>query len=198
MKSVEIFNPVKRERLIYEHGVRKYIIELSLTLTLLMLLVLCWSPVTSSAGESRHVNMIAFQAVHAGTEFESILTGNLGELITSMEKDAYVLFSTHTAGVIDRDVINLQTDVLRMTSQNVLANGGLNCRFIFDDESDEDSAFYSISGICDQLVAGANGTNKKQAMIKRTMLSDPSPLFNVWTKFYEDKATGMAFYVDID
>lgn len=154
--------------------------------------------ISSSAAESRHVNMVAFQGAHAGVSFEPILTGNLGELITSMEKDAYVLFSTRTAGVVDRDVINLQTDVLRMTSKNVLANGGVNCRFIFDDESDEDSAFYSISGICDRLVAGVNGTQKKQAVIKRTMLSDPSPLFNVWTKFYEDKASGMAFYVDID
>lgn len=166
--------------------------------TLFALITLSTLPVASSATESRHVNLVAFQADHSGTSFESILTGNLGELITSMEKDAHVLFSTRTAGVVDRDVINLQTDVLRMTSSNVLANGGLNCRFIFDDESDEDSAFYSISGICDQLVAGRDGTKKKQAIIKRTMLSDPSKLFNVWTKFYEDKASGMAFYVDID
>jgi len=152
----------------------------------------------TAATGGRHVNLIAFQADHAGASFESILTGNLGELITSFEKNAHVLFSTRTVDVVDRDVINLQTDVLRMTSKNALANGGLNCRFIFDDESDEDSAFYSISGICDQLIAGADGTQKKQAVIKRTMLSDPSPIFNVWTKFYEDKDSGVVFYVDID
>ena len=151
-----------------------------------------------TAEKGRHVNLVAFQMDHKGASFDPILTGNLGELITSLEKDAHVLFSTRTANVVDRDVINLQTDVLRMTSENVLANGGLNCRFIFDDESDEDSAFYSISGICDQLVAAEEGTRKKQAIIKRTMLSDPSPLFNVWTRFYEDNASGMVFYVDID
>ena len=151
-----------------------------------------------TAEKGRHVNLVAFQMDHMGASFDPILTGNLGALITSLEKDAHVLFSTRTANVVDRDVINLQTDVLRMTSKNVLANGGLNCRFIFDDESDEDSAFYSISGICDQLIASEAGTKKKQAIIKRTMLSDPSPVFNVWTKFYEDKASGMVFYVDID
>ncbi len=152
----------------------------------------------AQALESRHVNLVAFQADHSSVNFDSIITGNLGELITNLEKNAHVLFATRTAGVVDRDVINLQSDVLRMTDKNTLANGGLNCRFIFDDESDEDSAFYSISGICDQLVAGYEGTQKKHAVIKRTMLSDPSTTFNVWTKFYEDKVSGMVFYVDID
>ena len=176
----------------------KSFIKVWLTTVFFMISALSMFPTTSSAAGSRHVNLIAFQADHADASFESILTGNLGELITSMEKDAHVFFSTHTAEVVDRDVINIQTDVLRMTNRNTLANGGVNCRFIFDDESDDESAFYSISGICDQLIAGVNGTKKKQAIIKRTMLSDPSALFNVWTKFYEDKASGMAFYVDID
>jgi len=35
-------------------------------------------------------------------------------------------------------------------------------------------------------------------LVKRTMLSDPSTVFNVWTKFHEDEDLGLVFYVDID
>ncbi|OIP99210.1 MAG: hypothetical protein AUK35_07870 [Zetaproteobacteria bacterium CG2_30_46_52] len=164
--------------------------------------LLTMSSTSLATNTERHVNLVALQAddvsAFKAANFDSIITGNLGALITSFEKQTHVMFSTRTAGLLDRDVINVQTDVLRLASDNTLANGGFNCRLIFDDESDEDSAFYSISGICDQLVASASGTTKKQTIIKRTMLSDPSEAFNVWSKLYEDKETGLIFYVDID
>jgi len=165
---------------------------------ILPLSILVFGTPNAKAGEERHVNLLALQAKQATANFDSIITGNLGQVITSMENKSHVLFATHTANIKDRDVINLQSDVLRLTSKNVLANGGFNCRFIFDDESDEDSAFYSISGICDQLVANRQGTKKKQSLIKRTMLSDPSTTFNVWTRIFADEETGVVFYADID
>ena len=151
-----------------------------------------------SADTIRQVNFIAFQKDHESTNFEGLFTGSLGKLISSVEKDAHVIVALRTPKVKDRDIINVQSDVLRMTSQNKLANSGINCRFIFNDESDEDSLFYSISGVCDMLTSDATGTHKKQFLVKRTMLSDPSKVFNVWTKFHEDKDLGLVFYVDID
>jgi hypothetical protein len=146
----------------------------------------------------RQVNLVAFQKDHENANFESLFTGSLGALISSVEKDAHVMVALRTPEVKDRDIINIQSDVLRMTSQNKLANSGVNCRFFFNDESDEDSLFYSISGVCDILTSDASGTHKKQFLVKRTMLSDPSKIFNVWTKFHEDKDLGLVFYVDID
>lgn len=35
-------------------------------------------------------------------------------------------------------------------------------------------------------------------VIPPKMLSNPSSVFHVWMKFYEDKKAGVAFYVDID
>lgn len=146
----------------------------------------------------RQVNLVAFQTDRQNVDFEGLFTGSLGALITSVEKGAHVLVSVRTPALKDRDIINVQSDVLRMTSQNKLADSGVNCRFIFNDESDEDSLFYSISGVCDMLTSDASGTHKKQFLVKRTMLSDPSKIFNIWTKFHEDKALGLVFYVDID
>jgi len=170
--------------------------------SLLLLSMLLMTSPSLAANTERHVNLVALQAddvsVFKAASFDSIITGNLGALISSFEKQTHVMFSTRTSALVDRDVINVQTDVLRLASNNTLANGGFNCRLIFDDESDEDSAFYSISGICDQLIASTSGTTKKQTIIKRTMLSDPSSTFNVWSKLYEDKETGLIFYVDID
>ncbi|WP_038247628.1 hypothetical protein [Ghiorsea bivora] len=146
----------------------------------------------------RQVNLVAFQKDHKNANFEGLFTGSLSALISSVEKDAHVMVALRTPKVKDRDIINVQSDVLRMTSENKLANSGLNCRFFFNDESDEDSLFFSISGVCDVLDSDAAGTHKKQFLVKRTMLSDPSKVFNVWTKFHEDKDLGLVFYVDID
>ena len=163
------------------------------------LIMLLQSPSLIYAQDQRFLNLVAFQAKQANVVYESIFTGELGELITSVENQgAKVVFATHTTALQARDIINLQVDVMRMTKANTLANSGLNCRFMFGDESDEDSYFYSVSGICDRLLANETGTEREKIMVKRKMLSDPSTVFNVWMKFYEDTKTGVAFYVDID
>jgi len=159
---------------------------------------LTWSIPQVDASEVRQVNLVAFQKDHANAQFESLFTGSLGALISSVEQDAHVLVALRTPEVKDRDIINIQSDVLRMAAANKLANSGLNCRFFFNDESDEDSLFYSISGVCDILSSDKTGTQKQQFLVKRTMLSDPSKVFNIWTKFHEDNQLGLVFYVDID
>ncbi|MDQ6980472.1 MAG: hypothetical protein Q9M46_03245, partial [Ghiorsea sp.] len=103
------------------------------------------------AGEVRQVNFVVFQKDHPDVNFEGLFTGSLGALVTSVEKDAHIVIALRTPEVKDRDIINVQSDVLRMTSENKLANSGVNCRFFFNDDSDEDSLFYSISGVCDVL-----------------------------------------------
>jgi len=155
-------------------------------------------PRVQAAEDAHYVNLVAFQADKLGFSYEGIFNGNLGQLITSVESHAHVVFATRTSRLQDRDIINLQADVMRITKRGDLASGGLDCRFIFNDESDEDSAFFSISGMCDRLAANANGTDRKKIIIKRKMLSDPSAIFNVWLKLYEDPATGLAVYTDID
>ncbi|MDQ6955431.1 MAG: hypothetical protein Q9M20_08315 [Mariprofundaceae bacterium] len=170
-----------------------------LTMLLLFSMLFISAIPRAQAGEQAHyINLVAFQADKVGYKYEAIVSNNLGQLITSMEKHAHVIFATHSSKLQDRDVINLQADVMRMTKQGSLASGGLDCRFIFDDESDEDSAFFSISGICDRLTATDQGTERKKIMVKRKMLSDPSTVFNVWLKLYSDPETGIAIYTDID
>lgn len=155
-------------------------------------------PSAQAADQAHYINLVAFQADQKDFKYESIFNGNLGSLITSVEAHAHVVFATRTSKLQDRDVINLQADVMRMTKQGNLASGGLDCRFIFDDESDEDSYFFSISGLCDRLVSNENGTDRQKIIVKRKMLSDPSTTFNVWLKLYEDPKTGLVIYTDID
>ncbi|MDQ6953489.1 MAG: hypothetical protein Q9M15_08180 [Mariprofundaceae bacterium] len=162
-------------------------------------ILLSFSCISSQASEVKHsINIIAFQANTAGFKYESIINGQLGQVISGMQKDTHVILASHTSALKDRDVINLQVDVMHMTRNGELASGGLDCRFIFNDESDADSAFFSISGICDRLTATATGTIRKQALLPRKMLSDPSDSFNVWLKLYDNPTTGVAIYTDID
>jgi len=172
-------------------------IRLALTM-LFSIVVVGTTPDARAADEAHYINLVAFQADKPNFNYEGIFNGNLGQLITSVESHAHVVFATRTSSLQDRDIINLQADVMRITKQGNLASGGLDCQFIFNDESDEDSAFFSISGMCDRLAANATGTDRKKIIIKRKMLSDPSRIFNVWLKLYEDPATGLAVYTDID
>ena len=172
-------------------------VRLAVTMLFSMIAV-ATTPYAQAADEAHYINLVAFQADKQSFNYEGIFNGNLGQLITSVETHAHVVFATRTSTLQDRDIINLQADVMRITKQGNLASGGLDCRFIFNDESDEDSAFFSISGMCDRLAANTMGTDRKKIIIKRKMLSDPSRIFNVWLKLYDDPATGLAVYTDID
>ncbi len=163
----------------------------------LVALYLWVSPVMSHASEVRYVNIAAFQMKDKNSD--SIFTGRYSELMKIMEdKKAILLFMLRTPSVKNQDIINFQSDVLHLTKKGGLSNGGLNCQFSFDNESDEDSQFYSLSGICAVLTNTAEGTDKYRIMMKRVMLSDILPTTNIWTRLYHDPKTNIVFYVDMD
>lgn len=163
-----------------------------------LMFILSFSVCAQASDEKRFINLVVFQTDKADFKYDDIFNGNLGAFITHLEKHAHVILASRTSSLKNQDIINLQSDVMRMTKNDNLASGGIDCRFIFTDESDEDSAFYSIGGLCDRQLASSEGTQRNQMVIKRKMLSDPSTLFNTWFKLFEDTKLGIAFYTDID
>lgn len=155
-------------------------------------------PSIALADEHVRLNIAAFEKRATDFSFESIITGSYADLFTTMQAKADVVFLNRTPVLRDKDVVNLQLDALRMASNKQLSNAGLNCQFSFDNESDEDSQFYSIAGMCSMLEASETGTEKVRAFIKRTMLSDATYGMNVWMKIYEDREKGIAIYADVD
>lgn len=155
-------------------------------------------PGAASADDMVRLNIAAFEKRAADFKFDSIITGTYGDFFNQMQGKADVIFLNRTPVLLDKDVVNLQLDALRMASNNALANEGLNCQFSFDNESDEDSQFYSIAGMCSILRASDEGTKTIRAYIKRTMLSDVGYGVNVWMKIYEDEKRGIAIYADVD
>jgi len=164
----------------------------------MVLLLLLLVPALADANEQVRLNIAAFEKRDASFTFEPLITASYAELFNSMHFKADVIFLNRTPALMDKDVINLQIDALRMASNSQLANEGLNCQFSFDNESDEDSQFYSIAGVCSMLKASATGTEKIRAFIKRTMLSDAGYGMNIWIKIFEDKQQGIAIYADVD
>jgi len=164
---------------------------------LMMPVLLLMSVSLAHADEHVRLNIAAFEKRDPGFEFESIITGTHAQMFEQMQGKSDVIFFNRTPVLQDKDVINLQLDALRM-AEGKLANGGLNCQFSFDNESDEDSQFYSIAGMCTLMFAETEGTRKVRAFVKRTMLSDVSYGMNVWMKVYEDKKEGVAIYADVD
>jgi len=149
------------------------------------------------AADEVRLNIVAFEKRDSGFQFESIITGSYSELMRSMEGHADIVFLNRTPPLRDKDIINLQVDALRMVD-TTLANGGLNCQFSFDNESDDDSQFYSVAGLCTILFAEGKGTRTVRAPIKRTMLSEANYGNNVWLLVYENREEGVVIYADVD
>jgi hypothetical protein len=152
----------------------------------------------ATAGELHYINIAAFQIPADGVT-DAIFTGPDYALMKNMsEKKGRLLFMLRTSPVKDKDVVNFQSDVLHLTKSGTLGNGGLDCQFSFDNESDEDSQFYSLSGICTAMTSHATGTNKQRIMMKRVTLADIMPTTQVWTRLYKDEASNIVFYADMD
>jgi len=143
------------------------------------------------------LNIVAFEIRDHDFEFESLITGTYAQLFDAFQGKADVIFLNRTPVIKDGDVLNIQEDALRMAGNN-LANDGLNCIFSFTNMSDEDSEFYSISGLCNIMYANEEGTRKVRAIIKPTTLSEANYGVNAWISIYEDKEAGIIIYADVD
>ncbi|MDQ6967663.1 MAG: hypothetical protein Q9M14_03155 [Mariprofundaceae bacterium] len=143
------------------------------------------------------LNIVAFEVRDQNFEFESLITGTYAQLFHAFEGKADVIFLNRTPVIKDGDVLNIQEDALRMAGDK-LANDGLNCTFSFTNMSDEDSQFYAISGLCNIMYAGVDGTRKVRAIIQRTVLSEANYGVNAWISIYQNKKTGIIIYADVD
>ena len=149
-------------------------------------------PLVSSAAELRHVNVAVFQKVDDNFEFEAIVLGKFSSFITAM-KGSQVLLLSHTRNAVDGDVINIQQDVLRDSSEG-LNDIGINCHLTFRDHSTDDDTSFELGGLCKMLDSlNSNVT----AIIPMTSLPDTEQGIDAWVEVYEDKASGIAFYANV-
>ncbi len=143
------------------------------------------------------LNIAAFEIRDKDFKFESLITGTYAQLFQAFEGKADVIFLNRTPVIKDGDVLNFQQDALRMVGDN-LANDGLNCTFSFSNLSDEDSQFYTISGLCNLMYSHEEGTRKVRTVVKRAILSEANYGVNAWISIYEDKEAGVILYADVD
>ncbi|WP_167631664.1 hypothetical protein [Mariprofundus ferrooxydans] len=158
--------------------------------TLALLLVAM--PFVSGAAELRHVNIAVFQKVDADFEFEAIVLGKFSSFITAMQ-GSQVLLLSHTRNAVDGDVINIQQDVLRDSSEG-LNDIGINCHMTFRDHSTDDDTSFELGGLCKMLDSlNSNVT----AIIPMASLPDTEQGIDAWVELYEDEANGVAFYANV-
>jgi len=162
--------------------------SLSAFLLCLMLAVPC----LSSAAEIRNINFAVFQKDSDDFEFEAIVLGKFSDFIEAME-GAQVLLLSHTRNSIDGDVINLQQDVLRESSEG-LNDIGITCSLSFSDLSDADNTAFELGGMCKIL----DSLNENMlAIIPMASLPDTDQGIEAWVEVYEDEASGIAFYANV-
>jgi len=143
------------------------------------------------------LNIVAFETREKNFTFEHLITGTYAQLFQAFDGKANVIFLNRTPVIKDGDVLNIQEDALRMAGDH-LSNDGLNCTFSFTNLSDEDSEFYSISGLCNMMYGEADGTRKVRAVVKSAVLSEANYGVNAWIAIYENKEAGIIIYADVD
>jgi len=150
------------------------------------------APLVSIAGEIRNINFAVFQKVSDSFEFDPIVLGKFGDFIDVMNGSQILLLS-HTKDSIDGDVINLQQDVLRESSEG-LNDIGISCSLTFLETSDEENLSFEIGGMCKIL----DSLNKNvTAIIPMASLPDTDQGIEAWVELYEDEASGTAFYANV-
>lgn len=146
----------------------------------------------ASAAEVRNINFAVFQKVDSAFQFDPIVTGRFSDFITTMS-GAQVLLLSHTRGSVDGDVINIQQDVLRDSSDG-LNDMGINCNMTFRDHSTDANTAFELGGLC-RIIDSLN-TNVN-AVIPMASLPDTEQGVEAWVELYEDKASGTAFYANV-
>ena len=147
---------------------------------------------TSSALELRDINFAVFQKVDDDFEYDPIVLGRFSEFINVMEGTQLLLLS-HTKDSINEDVINLQQNVLRESSEG-LNDIGVSCNLTFLDFSEEDETEFELGGMC-KIFDSLN--ENVMAIIPMASLPDTEEGVEAWVMLYEDENNGIAFYANV-
>ncbi len=158
----------------------------------LLLGLMLTTPLLASAAEIRNINFAVFQKNNDDFEFEAIVLGRFSDFIEAMQGSQILLLS-HTKNSIDGDVISLQQDVLRESSEG-LNDIGLSCTLTFADHSTEEDTSFEIGGLC-KILDSLN--ESVTAIIPMASLPDTDQGIDAWVELYEDEKNGIAFYANV-
>ena len=150
------------------------------------------APLISTAAEIRNINLAVFQRVADDFEFDPIVLGKFSDFIEVMEGSQILLLS-HTKDSVHGDVINLQQDVLRESSDG-LNDVGISCALTFIDESTEEDTSFEVGGMCKIIDSLGDSV---LAIIPMSGLPDTAQGIDAWVQLYEDEASGIAFYANV-
>jgi len=158
----------------------------------LLLGLMLSAPLLSTAAEIRNINFAIFQKNSSDFEFEPIVLGRFSDFIEAMHGSQILLLS-HTKDSIDGDVINLQQDVLRESSEG-LNDIGISCTLTFADLSTEQDTSFEIGGLC-KILDSLN--ENVTAIIPMASLPDTDQGIDAWVELFEDEKNGIAFYANV-
>ncbi|WP_287962923.1 hypothetical protein [Alcanivorax sp.] len=138
-------------------------------------------------GKAAHVNVAIFHVYSGDKPPAEIQQPDEAGLLTALKGEAQILALTHTTGVKDNDVLDIQADVLREGQS--LEDFGVDCQLILDVP---DGEHVKIGGKCQTLVWDI--VNARQ--VKSDMLIKPTLVGKDWTLIAWDAKEHVAIYVN--
>ena len=138
-------------------------------------------------GKAAHVNVAIFHVYSGNKPPAEIQQPDEAGLLTALKGKAQILALTHTTGVKNNDVLDIQADVLREGKS--LEDFGVDCQLILDVKDDE---HVKIGGKCETLVWDI--ANAKQ--VASNVFIKPTQVGKDWTLIAWDAKEHVAVYVD--
>lgn len=138
-------------------------------------------------GKAAHADIAIFH-VHSGAKppAEIAAEDEIG-LLTSLKGEAQILALTHTTGVQDGDVLDIQSDVLR--EGKGVEDFGVDCELIVHVDKGEQ---VTMGGRCEVFVFDI--VNKQQ--VESKMIIKPMTIGRHWTLIAWDEKDHVAIYAD--
>jgi|GEM_PF-1060236 len=157
----------------------------------------------AAAGKDRHhINIMAFYRVSgAQFQFPDEVKGYDVDVIKAFYGKAYPIFLTHTAGLLNGDVLMINNDVLRDKGSG-FSDNGIDCQFSVNLKGEggahaEADHGIGFGGMCKvQLMDGKGKEISTRAVIKPTMIPDTAHVASKFKAIYIDQAVGVAIYAN--
>jgi hypothetical protein len=136
-----------------------------------------------------HVNIAIFHKLHGQEAYVYPQHIASHDILNTTQGKAQFIALSHTAGVLDGDVLTISNDVLRENAGKGFEDFGVDCQLTIHIKNNN----VNLAGICEILMVDQDGRGiEHKAIVKPTTMESGKD----WVLLYYDEEDGIAIYAD--
>jgi len=136
-----------------------------------------------------HVNIAIFHKLHGQEAYVYPHDIASHDILNVTQGKAQFIALSHTAGILDGDVLTISNDVLRENAGKDFEDFGVDCQITVHSKNNN----VSLAGLCEILMIDQDGREiEHKAIVKPTTIERGKD----WVLLYDDEEDGIAIYAD--